>query len=98
MRRLLRRAHRHIFLGDGHDGTSTIPASTAIGKDTLPTVMSVANPTAVRRRHSLNRGFDHPIDWNRLQVPWKMWMPSAMLATTYSAATGMRLRLASTLR
>jgi hypothetical protein len=29
----------------------------------------------------VERGLFQPIDWNRLQVPWNRWMPSAMLAT-----------------
>ena len=54
---------------------------TAIGNDTSPTVMTVATPVASARRHESKRGLFHPIDWNRLHVPWKRWMPSAMLAT-----------------
>ena len=59
----------------------TMPAWTAIGNDTLPTTMIVARPVARPRRHALNRGLFHPIDWKRLQVPWNRWMPRAMLAT-----------------
>jgi hypothetical protein len=54
---------------------------TAIGNETLPTTTIVAIPVASARRHWLNRGLFQPIDWNRLHVPWKRWMPRAMLAT-----------------
>ena len=37
-----------------------MPASTAIGNETLPTTMIVATPAAEARRHSLNRGLFHP--------------------------------------
>ncbi len=59
---------------------SMMPACTAIGIDTLPTTTTVAMTVARPRRHELNRGLLHPIDWNSDQVPWNRWMPSAMLA------------------
>ena len=58
-----------------------MPAWTAIGNEQLPTTMIVAMAVASPRRHWLKRGLFHPIDWNRLHVPWNRWMPRAMLAT-----------------
>jgi hypothetical protein len=40
----------------------TIPAMTAIGNDTLPTTMMVANPVAKPRRQLLKRGLFQPSD------------------------------------
>ena len=43
-----------------------MPAWTAIGNEQLPTTIAVAIAVARPRRHELNRGLFHPIDWNRL--------------------------------
>jgi len=72
----------------GDYGTITIGDRTSIqdgtvvhATETLPTVISVANPMENQRRHLLNLGLFQPIDWKRLHAPWYRCTPRAMLAT-----------------